>query len=100
MKKLLSDLPSQVFDAYEKILSRSTNQSRADIRLHIMLITAEPLTLYEENAALTLDLQEERFASRGALESELWPSDNFPRAINNLCGLLISVYNSKSSFMH
>jgi ankyrin repeat domain-containing protein 50 len=100
VEKLLSDLPSQVFDAYKKILSRSTNQSRAEILLQIVLAAVQPLTLDEANVALTLALQEEQFASHVAVESELWPSDNFQSVVNSLRGLFISVYNSKLSFIH
>lgn len=40
IEMLLSSLPSQVSDAYEKILSRSTNQSWTKIILQIILTAA------------------------------------------------------------
>ncbi|KAF2458453.1 hypothetical protein BDY21DRAFT_220776, partial [Lineolata rhizophorae] len=100
VEKLLSKLPSRVSDAYEKILSRSTNHERTELLLQIVLAAAQPLTLDEANVALTLALQKEGFTSHAALESELWPRDNFQSIVKNLCGLFISVYESKLSFIH
>ncbi|KAB5513490.1 hypothetical protein GE09DRAFT_1046665, partial [Coniochaeta sp. 2T2.1] len=97
---LLSDIPSEVSGAYEKILSRSQDEVQTDTLLRIILAAARPLTLDEANVALTLALQEPRFASHAAVESELWPRDNFRSIVKNLCGLFISVYDSKLSFIH
>ncbi|KAK3334654.1 hypothetical protein B0H65DRAFT_561698 [Neurospora tetraspora] len=83
-ESLLSDIPSQVSEAYEKILSRSQDEEQTDILLRITLTAARPLTLDETNVALTLASQKQRFASYAA----------------NLCGLFISVYDSKLSFIH
>ncbi|CAN9093849.1 unnamed protein product [Alternaria alternata] len=77
VEKLLSKLPSRVSDAYEKILSRSTNHERTKLLLQIVLAAAQPLTLDEANVALTLALQKEGLASHAALEFELWPRANF-----------------------
>ena len=100
VEKLLSKLPSQVADAYEKILSRSTKPERTKLLLQIVLTAAQPLTLDEANVALTLALQEEELTSHAALESELWPRANFQSIVNDLCGLFISVYEAKLSFIH
>ncbi|KAK3351860.1 hypothetical protein B0H65DRAFT_137399 [Neurospora tetraspora] len=100
VESLLSDIPSQVSEAYEKILSRSQDEVQTDILLRITLTAARPLTLDEANVALTLALQKQRFASYAAVESELWPRDNFRSIVKNLCGLFISVYDSKLSFIH
>ncbi|KAI8630712.1 hypothetical protein F5Y19DRAFT_32450 [Xylariaceae sp. FL1651] len=99
VEKLLSDIPSEVFDAYESILSRSRDPLRAEMLLQIVLAAEQPLTLDEANVALTL-ASAERFASYRALKSDLWPRDNFRSIVMNLCGLLISVYDSKLSFIH
>jgi hypothetical protein len=100
IEKLLSDIPSQVSEAYEKILSRSPNETYTKILLQIVLVAAHPLTLDEANVALILALQEERFVSHVALESELWTRDKFPGIVKNLCGLFINVYDLKLSFIH
>lgn len=100
IEKILSHLPSEVSDAYEKILSQSKTQSRTDLLLRIMLAAARPLTLDEANAALTLAIQEQEPALYAEVESELWPRDKFRSIVTNLCGLFINVYDSKLLFIH
>ena len=100
IENLMSDIPSQVSEAYEKILSKSQDKVQTDILLQIILTAARPLTLDEANVALTLALHKQRFVSYAAVESELWPKDNFGSIVKNLCGLFISVYDSKLSFIH
>ena len=99
IERLLSDIPSKVSEAYEKILSRSQDEKQTETLLRIILAAARPLTIDEANVALTLALQEWT-ASRAALESDLWPRDNFQSIVRNLCGLFISVHDSKLSFIH
>jgi hypothetical protein len=100
IERLLSDLPSEVSEAYENILSRSQDETQTKILLCIVLAAAQPLTVDEANVALTLALQKEQFVSHAVLESELWPRDNFSSIVKNLCGLFISVYDSRLSFIH
>jgi hypothetical protein len=99
VEDLLSELPSQVSEAYEKILNRSKNQTQTEI-LQIVLAAARPLTLDEVNIALTLALQKQQSASHAVLQSLLWPRDNFASVVKNLCGLFINIYDSKLSFIH
>ena len=101
IKKLLSNLPSEVSEAYDKILSRSTNQSRTEAFLRIMLATERPLTLNEANAALTLAIRKEsEFTSLSELDSVMWLRESFRSIVTNLSSLFVSVYNSKISFIH
>ncbi|CAG8017900.1 unnamed protein product [Penicillium olsonii] len=51
--ELLSDLPAEVSDAYEKILERSKDSIQTTTLLEIVLVAARPLTLDEANLALT-----------------------------------------------
>ena len=100
IEKFLSRLPSQVADAYERILSRSKTPSWTKILLRIMLAAARPLTLDEANFALTLAIQEEEPESYAVVKANIWPRDKFRSIVTNLCGLFISVYDSKLSFIH
>ncbi|KAK7421464.1 hypothetical protein QQX98_002163 [Neonectria punicea] len=100
IENLLSELPSQVSAAYEKILGRSKNQTQTEMILRIVLAAEQPLHLNEANIALTLDLRKSQFASHAALEPRLWPRDNFRTTVKNLCGLFVNVYDSKLSFIH
>jgi ankyrin repeat protein len=100
IETLLSSLPSQVSEAYEKILSRSTNQSRTKIILQIILAATRPLTLDEANIALVLAIRKEEPESHAELKSELWSAGKFQSVVMNLCGVFVSVYDSKLSFIH
>jgi ankyrin repeat domain-containing protein 50 len=98
IETLLSNLPFQVSKAYERILSRSKNQTQTKILLQIILAAARPLTLDEANIALTLALRKQRFAIHAALKSEMWPREprnSFKSIVKNLSGLFINVYDSK-----
>lgn len=100
IETLLSDIPSQVSEAYEKILSRSQNEAQTEILLRIVLAAARPLTLNEANIALTLAMKKDRFASCEVLKLDLWQKENFKSTVQNLCGLFINVYDSRLSFIH
>ena len=100
IEKLLSDIPSRVFEAYEKILSRSQDEAQTEMLLRIVLAAARPLTLDEANIALTLAMKEDRFPSCAVLKSDLWPKHDFKSIVQNLCGLFINVYDSKLFFIH
>ncbi|KFY78498.1 hypothetical protein V498_09097, partial [Pseudogymnoascus sp. VKM F-4517 (FW-2822)] len=93
-------LPSQVSDAYEKILSRSKDQSWTRIILQIILAATRPLTLDEANVALALAIRKNEPESHSKLKLELWLGKNFKSTVMNLCGLFVSVYDSKLSFIH
>ncbi|KAF7547245.1 hypothetical protein G7Z17_g7857 [Cylindrodendrum hubeiense] len=100
IEALLSELPSRISEAYEKILGRSKNQTQTEMILRIILAAGRPLNLDEANIALTLALQKPQFASHAALESQLWPRDSFRSVVKNLCGLFVNVYDSKLSLIH
>ncbi|KAF3491527.1 uncharacterized protein GIQ15_01044 [Arthroderma uncinatum] len=100
VEALLSDMPSEVSEAYEKILGRSKNQVQTEALLQIILAAERPLTLAEANTALTLALKKHPFNSHCNLKSDLWPEEAFKSTVKNLCGLFISVYDSTLSFIH
>lgn len=100
-ERLLSDLPTQVSDAYEKILSRSKESEKAMALLQIMLAATRPLSLDEANVALTLALEKRWYTSYAEFDEDKWHDpDSFKIAVKNLCGLLISVYDSRLFFLH
>ena len=95
---LLSDLPSTVSDAYERILSRSSDNMRARILLQLIVTATRPLSLQEVNIALTLATQKGSCTSHKKLD--LWPLDGFKSTIQNMCGLFVSVHDEKISLIH
>lgn len=94
---LLSNLPSKVSDAYERILAKSANKVHARILLQIIVAATRPLTLIEANFALTVATQQ-GCTSHKALK--LWPFHNFKSTVQNICGLFVSVYDEKLSLIH
>ncbi|UKZ46399.1 hypothetical protein TrVGV298_000600 [Trichoderma virens] len=97
---LLSSLPTEVSEAYEKILDKSKRQDYTEALLQILLAATRPLTLDEANFALTVATKEQGFDSHAALENDLWPSNKFKDDVKNLCGLFVTVHDGKLSFIH
>lgn len=100
IEELLCELPSQVADAYEKILSSSQDKKMAKVLLQIILVATRPLTLDEANNALTLALKDGGFSEHATLKENLWPQSTFKTTVQGLCGLFISIHDSKLSFIH
>ncbi|KAL3488415.1 hypothetical protein BJX62DRAFT_240109 [Aspergillus germanicus] len=99
IESLLQTIPTEVSEAYEKILSRSPNARYTEIILHIVLAAVRPLSLSEMNVALTLALRDTRFESCAELESDLWLG-NFKGVVENLCGLFVTVRPTGLFFLH
>ncbi|KAA6412660.1 MAG: hypothetical protein FRX48_03652 [Lasallia pustulata] len=95
---LLSDLPSKISDAYERILTRSPDEVQARILLHLIVAARRPLSLDEANVALTLATHEGNCTSYKKLD--LWPLHDFKSTIQNMCGLFVSVRDGKVSLIH
>ncbi|SLM34305.1 P-loop containing nucleoside triphosphate hydrolase [Lasallia pustulata] len=95
---LLSDLPSKISDAYERILTRSSDEVQARILLHLIVAARRPLSLAEANVALTLATHEGNCTSYKKLD--LWPLRSFKSTIENMCGLFVSVRDGKVSLIH
>ena len=76
-------------DAYEKVLSKSSDKDIAKIMLQIVVAARRPLTLDEANDALSIATQKKSCESYKKLE--LWPSTSFKSTIQNLCGLFIGI---------
>ncbi|OTA02926.1 hypothetical protein A9Z42_0033450 [Trichoderma parareesei] len=86
----LSSLPSEISQAYEKILAKSQQQDYTEALLRILLAAGRPLSLEEANYALTLATAKRQFDSHEALENALWSLATFKDCVKNLCGLFVS----------
>ena len=95
---LLFDLSSKVSDAYERILSRSSDNVRARILLQLIVTVTRSLSLQKVNIALTLAIQKENCISHRKLN--LWPLDDFKFTIQNICDLFVSVHDEKIFLIH
>ncbi|KAJ3491090.1 hypothetical protein NLG97_g5654 [Lecanicillium saksenae] len=99
VEALMAGVPTKVSDAYEKTLNRSESEEMTSALLQIMLAARRPLTLDEANYALTLATAEIEIKTHAELDEECWKGD-FKSVVKNFCGLLVSVYDGKLSFIH
>ena len=97
---LLSSLPSKISDAYEEILSRSSDEATARVLLQLIMAATRPLSLQEINIALTLATQKAKYKSYAVLNEDLWPPQDFKSIVRNMCGLFVSVHDGKISLIH
>ena len=95
---LLSNLPLEISDAYEKILGRSEDEDKARILLELIVTATRTLTLEEANMALAIATQGESCRSQRALE--LWPLQSFTITVQNMCGLFVSIHDGKLFLIH
>ena len=93
--QIIKTIPSTVKEAYERILSFSKDPMNARRLLHFVLAAQEPLTLRQMNIALAIT---ENCASAGDLELE--PESTFQATVRELCGLFISISDSKIYLIH
>ncbi|GIC85860.1 uncharacterized protein Aud_001700 [Aspergillus udagawae] len=93
--EVTSNLPQSVDEAYEQILSRSTDSQKAKKLLHIVVGAARPLNLQEMNLALAL-----REGHRSYVDLALGPEDRFRETMQGLCGLFVTIVESKIYLLH
>jgi hypothetical protein len=95
--EIIKTIPSTVDSAYERILSQSSNVELAKKLLNIVIAAKRPLTLSEMNVALFID---DTITSEAELESVLVPQNSFKSMVKDLCGLFITVLDSKIYLIH
>ncbi|CAG9952324.1 unnamed protein product [Clonostachys rosea f. rosea IK726] len=90
-----SSLPRTVDDAYERILSKSKNAGEAKELLYIIVAAVRPLTVAE--MGLVLALQNNRYSYQ---DLEVMPEARFRKYVTDLCGLFVTVKDSKIYLLH
>ncbi|MCJ1284122.1 hypothetical protein MMC26_003453 [Xylographa opegraphella] len=88
-------IPKNVDEAYPTILDRSPDRDRARRLLHIVLAATRPLTLQEANVAIVMRESQESYT-----DLDLWRPDIAEDRIKNMCGLFLSVVDSKVYLIH
>ena len=88
-------IPQDVDEAYTDILDKSPDRERARRLLHIFLAANRPLTLQEANVAMVV---KERYKFYKDLD--IWRPDVSQDRIKNICGLFLSVVDSKVYLIH
>ncbi|KAF3922129.1 Ankyrin-3 [Arthrobotrys entomopaga] len=97
IEELISQLPATVDEAYERILSKSCNPSKAERLLNIVVAAARPFTIHEMRLALILDNNHESYSS---LISNVDPGGDFRDEVRDLCGLFVTIIDSKIYLLH
>ncbi|KAI1416756.1 hypothetical protein F5Y13DRAFT_204139 [Hypoxylon sp. FL1857] len=95
LKASIETLPQTVEEAYEKILSRSRDPAGARRLLSIVVAAERPLLLRE--MAVTLAIEEDH---KTLTDLELEPEERFREKIRELCGLFVTIVDSKIYLLH
>ncbi|KAL7905459.1 ankyrin [Trichoderma velutinum] len=90
-----SNIPTTIDEAYERILSRSSNTTQARKIFHFVVTAARPLTLKEVNFALALS---EGHQSQDDLD--FVPDDRLRENLRDICGLCVTIVDSKIYLLH
>ena len=88
-------IPRSVDEAYTRILNKSPNEERARKLLHIVLAAISPLDLREVNVAMAMG-KDNRFYE----DLEFWKPEACADKIKNLCGLFVTIADSKVYLIH
>ncbi|TGO39883.1 hypothetical protein BHYA_0046g00370 [Botrytis hyacinthi] len=99
---VIGKLPGTVDDAYEAILKRIPKNEfeRAKRLLSIVVIAERPLLVREMNVALAIDENPTQDSQASALSLDLEPEAVFRAALGNICGLFVTVADSRVYLIH
>ncbi|KAK0631285.1 hypothetical protein B0T14DRAFT_501427 [Immersiella caudata] len=92
---ITSQLPKTVNEAYDKILSKSGDPEMAIKILHIIVAAARPLTMVEMGVALALQRDHRSYD-----DLELKSEDRLRDDIRDVCGLFVTVIDSRIYLLH
>ncbi|KAJ5756958.1 uncharacterized protein N7511_007140 [Penicillium nucicola] len=95
VQEIIRTLPGTVDEAYERILNQSPDQTKARRLLHIVVSAIRPLTLKEMRIALAI-----RPSDRTHEDLDLESETRFPAVVRNLCGLFVTIIDSKIYLLH
>jgi ankyrin repeat protein len=88
-------LPKSVDQAYEQILSKSTDHLMVRKALTIILAATRPLTLSEMSVAMEIDEK-----TKSVDDLDLEQEHDFKSRLRSWCGLFVSVYHGRIYFLH
>ncbi|KXG51333.1 uncharacterized protein PGRI_093450 [Penicillium griseofulvum] len=97
IRETVHSIPDTVDDAYDKILSKSKDQSKAKRLLHIVLAAEKPLSV--EELSLAMAIQREGQPHDDILESTE-PAKRFKSTLRNICGLILVVVDNRVYLLH
>ncbi|OJJ70220.1 hypothetical protein ASPBRDRAFT_105584, partial [Aspergillus brasiliensis CBS 101740] len=95
--RILSDLPTTVDSAYERILDRSPDKENAKVLLHIITAAMRPLSLEELSLALALSAG---CQAPTDIADNMEPTYRFKKTLRDLCGLFVIILNDTVYLLH
>ncbi|KAI8666137.1 NACHT-sigma domain-containing protein [Fusarium keratoplasticum] len=95
LDQITSQIPESVEAAYNRILAKSRDPETAKKLLHIVVAAARPLTLEEMTLALTIQPKHKSYS-----DIELEPEKRFREKIRDICGLFVTVIDSRIYLLH
>lgn len=95
--RVVKIIPKSVHDAYERVLGRSLDESRARRLLNLVIAATRPLSLHEMSVALAI---EKMHSSYDDLRRYVEPVERFQNTLRNLCGLFVIIVDSKVYLLH
>ncbi|MCJ1391416.1 hypothetical protein MMC18_004280 [Xylographa bjoerkii] len=98
IKGLIETLPPTINQAYQRMLSRSTDYCQAKSLLQLVIAAKRPLSISEIKVALALTQEEYEYLHDIQMESE--SDEQFEDSLKDLCGLLLSVHDSRVYLIH
>ncbi|KAF7888284.1 uncharacterized protein EAF02_002825 [Botrytis sinoallii] len=100
--QVIEKLPGTVDDAYEAILNRIPKNEfeRAKRLLSIVVVAERPLLVREMNVALAIDENPAQDSQASASSLDLEPEAVFRAALGNICGLFVTVADSRVYLIH
>ncbi|KAI1402880.1 hypothetical protein F4819DRAFT_260972 [Hypoxylon fuscum] len=91
----IDKLPGSVYEAYERILSKSLKNTEARKAFLILLAAKRPLTIEEMQVAMNTNVEFTYFD-----DLDLEDNDDFQLRLREMCGLFISVHQGTVYFFH
>ncbi|KAI0437751.1 ankyrin repeat-containing domain protein [Xylaria telfairii] len=95
LRETIRCVPGTLDAAYERILSKTRNREKAMRLLHIVVAAYRPLSLKE--MALALAIKEHH---RSYIDLKPEPEDRFRQTVRELCGLFVTIIDSKIYLLH
>ncbi|KAJ9636596.1 hypothetical protein H2204_005196 [Knufia peltigerae] len=95
LRLTIRNLPTTIEAVYDKILGKTRNPSKAKKILHIVVAAERPLVLKEMAVALAI-----KENHRGHNDLELEPETRFRSTLREICGLFVTVIDSKIYLLH
>jgi len=98
VKSLIERLPPGVNEAYEGMLRRSSDYAQAKMLLHIVLAARIPLEISEIKVALAVTRKS--YDRLEDIQKATEADEQFENSLNDLCGLMLNVQDSRVYLIH